>query len=196
MRYIIFLGLLVVSLACAVPAMASLPYYNQNLGYTIWLADGWIEAPDGFLSEFSEFKDGVVAVMDGWEVGYTLGGPAQVSLLVSELHGRVVSKESIGNFNRHVIKELQRRYKNTPEWSHEKRARLTKANFISKRNMLRLEMDVADPAGRQKTSIVYIIYTSTGMLKFVGLVEPGDARGVKAIDDAVATLYLDYGLRQ
>ena len=178
----------------SVPAVASLPYYNQNLGYTIWLSEDWVEASDTFLSQFSQFHDGVAANMAGWEAGYTLNSGA--SLLVSELHGRVVSKTNIGNFNQFVIRELQRTARTTPSWSKQDRINLNKANFDAQKNTLRLEMEIVAVDGQRMTSIVYIVYTSNGMLKFVGLTQPGNVQGVQAIDEAVASLYLDYGLRQ
>jgi len=196
MRCYIVTAVLAALVVWSVPASASLPYYNQDLGYTIWLSGEWSEAPDAYLSTFGQVHDGVAAHMVGWEAGYTLKGKASASLLVSQLHGRVVSKASIGNFNQHVIKGIARCARDVPEWTNQGRVQLNKANFNAKKNMLRLEMDATDPAGKHTTTIVYIVYTSTGMLKFVGLVEPGDRQGVQAIDDAVSTLYLDYGLRQ
>ena len=68
--------------------------------------------------------------------------------------------------------------------------------MLFRSNTLRLEMEIAAVDGQRMTTIVYIVYTSNGMLKFVGLTQPGNAQGVKAIDEAVASLYLDYGLRQ
>jgi hypothetical protein len=178
------------------PASASLPYYNQDLGYTIWLPGGWTEVPDAALSGFSPFQDGVAALENGWEAGYVLNAPARVCLLVSKLPGRVVSKETIGNFNRFVVRGLRRAGPEHVTAAEKPCPRLTKASFCERKNMLRLEMDGVDVDGGRVTTIVYIVYTSTGMLKFVGLVEPGDDRGVSAVDEAVSGLYLDYGLRQ
>ncbi len=178
------------------PASASLPYYNQDLGYTIWLPGGWTEVPEVALSGFSPFQDGVAALEDGWEAGYVLDAPARVCLLVSKLHGRVVSKDTIGNFNRFVVKGLKRAEPGRAAGSAMSCPKLIRASFCERTNMLRLEMEGVAVNGGRMTTIVYIVYTSTGMLKFVGLVEPGDDRGVSAVDEAVSSLYLDYGLRQ
>ena len=194
MSRLIVVAVFMAFFVCPVPASASLPYYNQNLGYTIWLTDGWSEAPDALLSRFSGFFDGVTGHMAGWKAGYTLEGASSASLLVSEIHGRVVSKESIGNFNQFVVRGLERLSR--ARSGNAVRVRLKAASFDARRNWLRLNLDTTDPAGRAMTAIVYIIYTSTGMLKFVGLAEPGDLGSVHAIDEAVSTLYLDYGLRQ
>ena len=118
----------------SVPAVASLPYYNRDLGYTIWLSEEWVEAPEVFLSQFSQFHDGVAADMAGWEAGYTLSG-GDVSLIVSELHGRVVSKASIGNFNQFVIRELQRTARAVPSWSKQDRIHLNTANFEDRKSV-------------------------------------------------------------
>lgn len=195
MRKLFFIVIMAVSLAWTASAFAALPYYNQDLGYTIWLPTEWAEASDNVLSRFGGFHDGVAQSMVGWEAGYVLND-SSASLLVCEIHGRVVSKSSISNFNQHVVRQLMSRTRHTSEWQNKGRLALKQANFDSKKNMLRLEMEAADPTGRRVTSIVYIVYTATGMLKFVGLAEPGDDSSVQAIDDAVATLYLDHGLRQ
>lgn len=193
MQKFIFSIILGCCVLCSIPALASIPYYNKELGYTIWLADGWQEAPADYLSRFSGFHDGVEAHMAGWQAGYTLDN-STANLLVSELHGRVVSKTGISNFNRHVVRQLKKLSANPPEWSGKRGVSLTKASYDKGRNMLRLEMDSSDPTGKRMTTVVYIVYTDECMLKFVGLVEPGDVGGIAAIDKAVASLYLDRGL--
>lgn len=188
--------LLIILASClllSVPAHASIPYYNKELGYTIWLADGWREAPADFLSRFSEFHDGLEAHTVGWQAGYTLEN-STASLLVSELHGRVVSKTGISNFNRHVVRQIKKLAANPPEWSGRHAVYLTKASYDKGRNTLRLEMDSSDSSGKRMTTVVYIVYTDECMLKFVGLVEPGDVTSIAAIDKAVTSLYLDRGL--
>lgn len=194
MRFNIIFILLAVTLFSVAPSWASLPYYNGDLGYTIWLADGWREASPSHLSRFHGFQDGVAAQGVGWKAGYTLENSG-ACLLVSELHGRVVSKVNIGNFNQFVVRELQRQTAEAKRAGHKQLA-LNKATFDKRKNMLRLEMDAVSPAGEDVTSVVYIVYTSENMLKFVGLAERGDDKSVRAIDAAVSTLYLDYGLRQ
>jgi len=187
-------ALLATFLISAVPAQASLPFYNQDLGYTIWLSDGWREASDSHLSHFKGFHDGVAAHGAGWEAGYTLEDSG-ASLLVSELHGRVISKASIGNFNQFVVREFQR-VSSAKEWRDGGKVRLNKASFDKQKNMLRLEMDTTDAHGKPLTSVVYIVYTNGCMLKFVGVADQGDIQSVESIDAAVSSLYLDYGLRQ
>ncbi len=192
----LFIAVIVAAiLAWSAAAFASLPYYNQDLGYTIWLADEWSEAPDAVLSHYRDFHDGVPASMVGWEAGYLLEG-ASTSLLVSEIHGRVASKSSINNFNYHVVRDLMRRSKASAEGQQENQMALKCANYNSHKKMLRLEMEASHPSGQRMTSIVYIVYTAKGMLKFVGLAEPGDSRGIEAIDAAVTSLYLDNGFGQ
>lgn len=195
MRKLLIVVTVATLLAWTASAFAALPYYNQNLGYTIWLADEWVEAPDAVLSGFNDFHDGVSADMVGWKAGYTLKGES-TSLLVSEIQGRVVSRTSISNFNHHVVRQLKRRSKAVNEWQTRECISLKCANFDSRKNMLRLEMEASGPAGHRVTSIVYIVYTSVGMLKFVGLAEPGDHKGIQAIDKAVASLYFHEGLRR
>lgn len=177
----------------AVPAWASLPYYNQDLGYTIWLGDGWEEST-GNLTRYNSFEDGLSAINSGWETVYTLGGSGNVSLLVSRLQGRMVSPSAIAGFNRHVVRQLKRVSANPPGWNNKAGVNLRKANYDSEKNMLRLEMDAFGPSGNKVTSVVYIVYTRGSMLKFVGLVPSGDHHGLNAIDAAVSTLYLDRGL--
>ncbi len=193
MRFSLLAAMLVALLFCSNTAWAALPYYNADLGYTIWLPQGWAEVSGSDLSRFANFRDGVGSDVIDWKAGYTIAGNANAELLVAELHGRVVSKESISNFNRFVVRELKRV---SIRGGRKKCAMLRKANFDKVKNVLRLELDVADCRGKSMTSVVYVIYTSTGMLKFTGLVAPGDKVSVQALDDAVSTLYLDYGLRQ
>lgn len=174
-----------------VPAWASLPYYNQELGYIIWLPKEWREAPDTMLSDFKEFDDGLAAHMVGWEAGYVLNGNRTVRLLVSELSGKVTTKAFIGNFNRHVIRQVKQTAEQHAGISGEPVVRLREASYDGDKKMLRLEMDRMDPSGSRLVSVVYIVYAEEGMLKFVGLVEPGDAEGLAAIDTVVSTLYLE-----
>lgn len=195
MRKLFLIVFTAVALAWSASAFAALPYYNKDLGYTIWLADEWVEAPETYLSRYNDFYDGVACDDVGWEAGYKLDG-ASTSLLVSEIHGRVVSKASIGNFNRHVVREVIHGTNSMQDWQERGRIYLKKASFDAEKNILRLEMDKSRPDGQSMTTLVYIVYTANGMLKFVGLVEPGDIGGVNALDQAVASLYLDYGLRQ
>ncbi|MBU4191445.1 MAG: hypothetical protein KUA35_11610 [Pseudodesulfovibrio sp.] len=180
------------------PAVAGLPYYNQTLGYTIWLSGGWAEVPGPALDRFRPLSDGVAPLPVGWEAGYVMEAPAPVCLLVSRLPGRVVSKDHIANFNRFVIRGLKQADTGGGHASQGAGPgpRLRKASFHEPRNMLRLELDGVDSQGREVVTVVYIVYTSIGMLRFVGLVQPGDGPGLRAVDEAVSTLYLDYGLRQ
>jgi hypothetical protein len=190
MRFRLLAAAVAAMLLWSVPCEAGLPYYNQNLGYTIWLPDAWAEADDAVLARFSPLRGAVAPTAGEWEAGYVLDRPTPVCLLVSRLQGRVVSKDGIGNFNRFVVGGLMRGHGIPP--GH----RLRKAQFCEHRNTLRLELDGTDEAGREVVAVVYIVYTSTGMLRFVGLVPPGDAPGLRAVDEAVSTLYLDHGLRQ
>ena len=183
MRCLVLAALLASVAVFAPPAEASLPYYNPDLGYTIWLDGGWSEAPRALLARFEGVEDGLAAQHGGWIAGYALAGSPRTCLLVSVIQGRVVLPTAIANFNRFVVRSMLR---------GEERAtvRLKKANFLSARNMLRLEMDRAD----HMTSVVYLVYTRAGILKFTGFAPQGDAVAIQAIDRAVSTLYLDHGL--
>ncbi|WP_285906229.1 hypothetical protein [Pseudodesulfovibrio pelocollis] len=193
MRFRFIAMLMAASLLVPAPSWAGLPYYNQHLGYTIWLPGGWLEADDAVLARFARLRNAVVPAQADQEVGYVLASSqASVWLLVSRLQGRVVSKDDIGNFNRFVVAGLLRSARTDGEAS----LRLRKANFSESRNMLRLELDGTDPSGRAVVSVVYIVYTTTGMLRFMGIAPSGDASGLRAVDDVVSTLYFDHGLRQ
>ena len=173
------------------PAWASLPYYNEELGYIIWLPKEWHEASDDMLSDFREFDDGLAAHMVGWEAGYVLNGNNTVRLLVSELSGKANSKAFISNFNRHVIRQVKKAGEQHVTSRGEPLVRLREASYDGSKKMLRLEMDRRDSSGSEMVSVVYIVYAKEGRLKFVGLVEPGDKDGVVAIDKVVSTLYLE-----
>jgi len=193
MRFRFVAVLMAVSFLMPALSWAGLPYYNQHLGYTIWLPGGWLEADDGMLARFARLGDAVVPAQADHEAGYVLASsPAPVCLLVSRLQGRVVSKDDIGNFNRFVVGSLLRAAGSGGEAPF----RLRKANFCESRNMLRLELDGKDASGSEVVSVVYIVYTTTGMLRFMGIAPLGDASGVRAVDEVVSTLYLDHGLRQ
>lgn len=194
LKRIIGLSVLFV-LVFSAPVWAALPYYNQDLGYTIWLGDGWIEAPES-LAHFTDYRDGLSAKNFGWQAAYTLGDSSNVSLLVSRLQGKMITRSTIANFNRHVVRELKKLSANPQGWNNKAGICLHKANYDSGKNILRLEMDALGPSGTLMTSVVYIVYTRGAMLKFVGLTEAGDSKGVAAIDAAVSTLYLDHGLNQ
>ena len=183
MRFSLVVLLLVLALAAARPAEASLPFYNPDLGYTIWLPSDWAEAPPTLLGRYGSLRDGVPAEDGGWTAGYALEGAERTCLLVSPILGRVVSRADMANFNQYVIRQMQRAGRTAP-------VRLRSASFQSGKPMLRLELDM----GRDLVSVVHIVYTRTGMLKFTGIAPRGDREGVRAIDAAVASLYLDNGL--
>ncbi|MEF2231290.1 MAG: hypothetical protein V3571_10215 [Pseudodesulfovibrio sp.] len=183
MRFSLVALLLALALCAVRPAWASLPFYNPDLGYTIWLSTDWTETPPALLSRFDTLRDGVPAQDGGWTAGYAMGDAGRTCLLVSTILGRVVSRADMANFNQFVIRGLQRGGRSCP-------ARLRSANFLSATPMLRLELDL----GQDLVSVVHIVYTRTGMLKFTGIAPRGDRQGVRAIDAAVATLHLDHGL--
>jgi hypothetical protein len=183
MRFLFIVALLACFAFFAPSAEASLPYYNPDLGYTIWLDGNWSEAPRALLARFDGVKDGLAARHDGWTAGYALDGSPRTCLLVSTIQGRVVSPTAIANFNRFVVRTMLRGEERAP-------VRLKKANFLSGKNMLRLEMDMDD----HMASVVYLVYTRAGILKFTGFARQGDAPAIRAIDRAVSTLYLDHGL--
>jgi len=191
-KYALAVALLAI-VACPASVWASLPYYNQSLGYTIWLGDGWVEAPDS-LTRFTAYNEGLSAKSHGWKAVYSLGDSGNVSLLASELQGKMITRSSIAGFNRHVVRELKKLSTHPQGWSNKAGVILNKANYDASKYVLRLEMDAMGPAGQPMTTVVYIVYTRGAMLKFVGLAPFGDSKGVAAIDAAVSTLYLDQGL--
>jgi len=181
MRFFLAALLLASALSLPVPAGASLPFYNPDLGYTIWLPGEWAERP-ALLSRFAALRDGV-GHDDGWAAGYALDRSGETCLLVSAVSGHVVSRADMANFNQFIIRTLQRAEPSG-------RRRLRAASFNPDKPMLRLVLDL-DGA---RTSVVHLVYTRTGMLKFTGVARKGDADGMRTIDRVVATLYLDAGL--
>ncbi|QJB55293.1 hypothetical protein [Pseudodesulfovibrio sp. zrk46] len=193
MRFFYVAAMTAMVLFCAVPAKASVPYYNRDLGYTIWLAKGWKEVSPSILDQ-AEFLDGIVSGMDsaGRSAGYVLED-REAHLTVTELHGRVVSKTAINNFNRYVVRQVSRHAK---DGCAKRSVCLRRANFDKAKNMLRMELDAHDSDGRPITSVIYIVYTSQCMIKCVGTVLRGDEDGLRDIDATVSSLYFDRGLRQ
>ncbi|MDD3310798.1 hypothetical protein [Pseudodesulfovibrio sp.] len=182
MRFSLAALLLASALLQPLPAGASLPFYNPDLGYTIWLPGEWAEARPALLRRYAALRDGV-GRDGGWTAGYALDRSGETCLLVSAVPGRVVSRADMANFNQFIIRGIQRAERAGCR-------RLREASFLPEKPMLRLVMDL-DPA---RTSVVHLVYTRTGMLKFTGVARRGDADGVLAIDRAVASLYLDQGL--
>ena len=195
MQWLLLLAWLAAGLFLSGPARAALPFHNPTLGYTIWLPETWTPAPPPESSLLQRLCPGLLADRACRGAAYQARGE-RTRLLVSELHGRVVAKECIGNFNQFLVRGLQRRARDGSSLSQGGGVCLRAARFDPRRNCLRLQLQAAEPGTGPVTAIVYIVYTSTRMLSLVGLAEPGDDQAVQAIDAAVSTLYLDDGLRQ
>lgn len=192
MRILFFLVAFLAMLVFSAPVWASLPYYNSDMGYTIWLPKSWNEASANYLewAELSRQPLPVQGMSPDWKAGYfnpTGGhGPA---LLVEIKHGRKMHAADISNFNRFIVQSLSRAIKDG-----ETGLSLKDATYFREKKTLRIESEV-DVNGRTMLSLAYIVYTRKGMLNFVGYVEPGDDLARSTIDKAVLSLYLDDNLR-
>lgn len=187
MRTLFFLVAFLAAVIFSLPAWASLPFYNPDMGYTIWLPKSWDEASDRDLEE-AECLGCPVPVpgrSPDWEAGYVTpsGGPV---LLVGIKPGRRPQTVDISNFNRFIVRSL---YRDAGEDFH-----LKDATYFGEKKTLRIESEVR-VRGRAMVGLHYVVYTRKGMLNFVGWVEPGDEQSRSAIDKAVLSLYLDDALR-
>lgn len=185
MRTRIFLAALAATLLFAAPSLASLPYYNRDMGYTIWLPETWNPVPAGELEQAAVPCCPVHGMAPDWRAAYARpsGGPV---LLVEARPGRRMRAPDIANFNRFIVRSLRREGREG--------VRFRDADYFDDRRTLRIETEVT-VRGRTMLSLSYVVYTRKGMLNFVGLVRPGDAETRAAIDKAVLSLYLDDALR-
>ena len=196
MRLLIgFVALMVVLVA--VPAKASLPYYNQDLGYTIWLPKNWSEVSGSYLrwAESSRKPVPIQGDASNWTAGYhcPANGRAR-SLLVEVKHGRRMLATDISNFNRFIVKTLSRQSSRGAGASDQTRIALKDATYFKEKKILRLSTEM-NSGDRTILSLTYIVYTRIGMLTFVGYVDPGDSQARQVIDKAVLSLYLDDNVR-
>jgi hypothetical protein len=186
MRILFFLVAFLAMIIFSAPVWASLPYYNPDMGYTIWLPNTWNVVPVGELETAEGFSCPVPVhdMAPEWRAGYVspAGGPV---LLVEVRPGRKMHAADISNFNRFVIRSIRR--SGSP-------VRLKDATYIGEKKTLRIESEV-EFDGRTMLSLTYIVYTRKGILNFVGFAAPGDDEARSAIDKAVLSLYLDDSVR-
>lgn len=197
MRFSILFTALAAFLLCASPATASLPYYNSDVGYTIWLPKSWSEAGHSYL-EWAEKSQKPVPIQGdspNWNAGYfsPVDGHAR-SLLVEVKHGRRMHEADISNFNRFVVTTLSRMSERDAYARGFDSLSLKSANYFKEKKILRLETEMVKDA-QTVLSLTYIVYTRSGMLTFVGYVDPTDVQAKLTIDKAVMSLYLDDDLR-
>ena len=182
---------------CATPANASLPYYNSDIGYTIWLPKSWAEASNTYLkwAEKSQKPVPVQGDSSNWRAGYHNPTDGQRRCLLVEVkRGRRMHAADISNFNRFIVKRLSRMSRNEFSEFGPERVSLKKATYFKEKKILRIETEM-DNGEQVVLSLTYIVYTRTGMLTFVGYVDPADAQAKLTIDKAVLSLYLDDSLR-
>nr|WP_321255422.1 hypothetical protein [uncultured Pseudodesulfovibrio sp.] len=180
---------------CVSPAAASLPHYNSDIGYTIWLPKHWTVASNSDL----EIAEGackplpVQGLMSNWEAGYINSESGrECRLLVEAKPGRKMRPADISNFNNFIVRSL----KQSPlyEVKNPGCVTLKTATYFEDKKVLRLVTEM----GRGEHAMVgltYIVYTRKGMLTFVGYLDPADDQTQKAIDKAMLSLYLDDGIR-
>lgn len=186
MRILFFLVAFVAVFVFSAPVWASLPHYNRDMGYTIWLPKTWSAASDGDLerAENTSRTVPVHGMAPDWKAGY-LSSPDGPLLLVEGKPGRKIPVADISNFNRFIIRSLNRAGGGV---------RLKGAVYYGERKTLRIESEV-ETGGRTVLSLTYVVYTRKGMLLFAGYAKPGDDQARAAIDKAVMSLYLDDGVR-
>jgi len=180
---------------CASSAVASLPHYNSDIGYTIWLPKHWTVASSSDL----EIAEGackplpVQGLMPNWEAGYINPDSGRgCRLLVEAKPGRKMRPADISNFNNFIVRSLKR----SPLHDADNPGCVTlkNATYFRDKKILRLETEVG--RGEQAMlGLTYIVYTRKGMLTFVGYFDPADEQTQEAIDKAVLSLYLDDTVR-
>jgi len=193
MRMVFHCVVVLAMLVFSAPAWASLPHYNANIGYTIWLPKDWSVAPDSYLKWAGAVRKSLPAqdTVSDWEAGYfSPTGTGGRSLLVEIKHGRKMHAADISNFNRFLVRSL-----------HRKRAgigsddfRLRDATYFKDKKTLRLETEIVRER-ETVLSLTYIVYTRKGMLTFVGYLDPADVQAKQTLDKAVLSVYLDDSIR-
>ncbi|MBI9081460.1 MAG: hypothetical protein JEY79_17175 [Pseudodesulfovibrio sp.] len=197
MRFFIIATALGLIIFCVTPAEASLAYYNQDLGYTIWLPKSWAEASDSYLDWAEQSRKPVPVQGDSsnWKAGYCNPTDGYTrSLLVEVKPGRRMHAADISNFNRFIVKTMSRMSSQDMGKFGSSRVVLKDAAYFKDKKILRLRAEMTN--GEQTVlSLTYVVYTRTGMLTFVGYVDPADDQARQIIDTAVFSLYLDDNMR-
>lgn len=192
MRALFFLVAFLAMLVFSAPVWASLPYYNADIGYTIWLPKSWSEAQPSQLQGLESRKTWPVQGMaPDWKAGYTC--PA-CSLLVELKPGRKMQAADISNFNRFLVQSLTRAVREQVRLPGAPVMAFKDATYFQDKKTLRIETEVREN-GRTMVNLAYIVYTRRGMLTFVGFVEPSDTQARQIIDKAVLSVYLDDKVR-
>lgn len=194
MRILFFLVAFIAMIVFSAPVWASLPHYNRDIGYTIWLPKGWNEASASYLEQADQSQTPfpLQGINPDWKAGYFCpSGDRAPSLLVEIKHGRKMHAADISNFNRFIVQSLAR---NAVQAEDGLGLNLRDATYFSEKKTLRLESDVV-VNGQSMLSLAYIVYTRKGMLTFAGYVDPTDDQGRAIIDNAVLSLYLDDHIR-
>lgn len=174
-------------LLSAIPALASLPYYNADMGYTIWLPGSWVEKQPKDIEHARVKPLPVHGAHSDWEAGYVLP-EAGCSLLVGLQPGRKMNRADISNFNHFLVRTMKR-------LDGDANGTVLKgATYIKEKKVLRLESELIHD-GNPILGIAYVVYTRKGLLTFVGYVDPDDDAVRESLDKAVFSLYLDDSVR-
>ena len=145
MRFPIYFIVLALLVLCASPAKASLPYYNSDIGYTIWLPKSWAEASRNYLKWAKQSQKPVPVQGDtsNWKAGYfspTDGHPR--SLLVEVKQGRRMRASDITNFNQFIVKTLSRMSREDVIEAGFNRIVLKNATYFKEKKILRIETEM------------------------------------------------------
>ncbi|OIQ50714.1 hypothetical protein BerOc1_02655 [Pseudodesulfovibrio hydrargyri] len=198
MRILFFVVAVLAMIVLSVPARASLPYYNADLGYTIWLPESWNEAPPDSLNAHELAGCALPVrgtVAPDWRAGYVHPSPGRTcALLVEAKPGRTMRDADISNFNSFLVRSLARSIREDVRLPGEPVTVFKDATYFRDRKTLRIETEVAGSGGAV-LSMAYIVYTRKGMLAFTAFVDPADRETRQAVDKAVLSVYLDDRLR-
>ncbi|EGB16181.1 hypothetical protein DND132_2978 [Pseudodesulfovibrio mercurii] len=197
MRALFFLVAFIAMIVFSAPVWASLPYYNADMGYTIWLPKSWTEATPDSLDAFERTcgTSPVQGAAPDWRAGYVdpHGGRA-CRLLVEVKPGRRMLDADISNFNRFLVRSLTRSLRERVRLPGDPVTVFKGADYFPDKKTLRIETEVAGN-GTTVVSLAYIVYTRKGMLAFTAFVDPADREARQTVDKAVLSLYLDDRLR-
>lgn len=197
MRACSFLVAFVAAMVLSSPARASLPYYNADMGYTIWLPKSWSEAPPDSLDAFGRALGPwpVQGMTPHWQAGYVKpqGGRA-CRLLVEVKPGRRMLDADISNFNQFLVRSLARSLRERVALPGDPVTVFKDAAYFRDKKTLRIETEVVRD-GETMLGLAYIVYTRKGMLAFTAFVDPADREARQTVDKAVLSLYLDDRLR-
>ena len=197
MRALSFAVALCATILFALPARASLPYYNADMGYTIWLPKGWSEAPPDSLDAFARPRGAwpVQGMVPDWQAGYVDPDRGRTcSLLVEVKPGRTMCAADISNFNSFLVRSLTRAIREQVRLPGGAVTVFRDATYFREQKTLRIETEVAR-SGATVLSLAYVVYTRKGMLTFTAFVDPADREARLAVDKAVLSVYLDDRLR-